>query len=101
MIGVPGDCTTEPGGPTQDLLGDPFRLDSITEVSPPDGHEGSWYRYVIMQGSNTITGVRSGTRWEVSLTLESLVERLNERFKKRQPRLEDIRARGAPSFKVK
>jgi hypothetical protein len=101
MIGTVGDGTAGPGEAAQDLLGEPFRLDSITEVSPPDGHEGSWYRYVIVQGSNTITGVRSGTRWEVSLTLESLVEHLNERFKKRQPRLEDIRARGAPSFKVR
>lgn len=103
MTSVACDTTSEPTAPSQDLLGEPFRLDSITEVVPPDGQKGSWYRYVIVQGSNMITGVRSGTRWEVGLTLESLVERLNERFKKRQPRLEEtaVRARGAPSLKIK
>lgn len=99
MTSVVGDPATQPPGPAQDLLGEPFRLDSLTEVAPPDGREGTWYRYVIMQGSNTITGVRSGTHWEVSLTLESLVERLNERFKKRPPRPENtvVRTRGVPS----
>jgi hypothetical protein len=103
MTSVASDGTNEPPSPTQDLLGEPFRLDSITEVTPPDGHEGSWHRYVIMQGGNRITGVRSGTRFEVSSSIENLVERLNERFKKRQPRLEDtaVRARGAVSFKAR
>ena len=61
----------------------PFRLASITETTPPDGSEGIWHRYVIAQGANTITGMRSGTRVEISLQLENMVERLNERFGKK------------------
>jgi hypothetical protein len=74
-------------GQTQDLLGQPFRLDSITEVPPPEGGEGIWHKYVITQGSNTITGLRSGTRWDVRVFVESMVGRFNERFEKRPARL--------------
>jgi hypothetical protein len=74
--------------PTQDLLGAPFWIASIIEVPPPEGAEGVWQRYVIMQGSsNTITGLRSGTRLEVSMLVESMVQRLNERFEKREARV--------------
>jgi hypothetical protein len=66
----------------QDLLGEPFRLDSITEVPAPEGGEGVWQRYVIVQGTNTINGLRAGTHAEVSLEVEMMVERLNERFRK-------------------
>ena len=72
---------------TQGLLGQPFRLDSITEVPPPEGGEGIWHKYVITQGSNTITGLRSGTRWDVRVFVESMVGRFNERFEKRPARL--------------
>jgi len=89
MISFASERMRSPVSPTQDdLLGDPFRVDSITEVPAPDGRDGIWHRYVIMQGSNMITGLRSGTRDEVSSTLEKLVERLNERFRKRPPKVE-------------
>ena len=68
--------------PARDLLGEPFRLDSIRDVPAPEGGEGVWQQYVIVQGTNTIIGLRAGTRSEVSLQVEGMVERLNERFRK-------------------
>jgi hypothetical protein len=68
--------------PAPDLLGEPFRLDSIREVPAPEGGEGVWQQYVIVQGTNTIRGLRPGTRSEVSVQVESMVARLNERFRK-------------------
>lgn len=62
----------------------PFRLESIVEVSAPEGQEGVWQRYVITQGANTIVGMRAGMRDEVSLLLAQYVERLNMRFAKQQ-----------------
>jgi hypothetical protein len=75
----PEPVTLDPG---QDLLGEPFRLDSITEVPAPEGGEGIWHHYVIVQGTNTINGLRAGTHAEVSVEVELMVERLNERFRK-------------------
>ena len=66
----------------EEFLGEPFRVDSITEVAPPQGGEGVWQCYVIVQGSNTITGLRAGTQSEVSLEVEIMVRRLNDRFRK-------------------
>ena len=67
-----------------DLLGQPFRLDSITEVPAPDGAEGVWQQYVIVQGTNTINGMRAGTLSEVRPQIEEIVRHLNERFMKAQ-----------------
>ena len=75
-------------GPVEELLGEPFRLESITEVPAPDDRPGTWHHYVILQGTNKIVGVRSGLRPEVTLALESLVEHLNERFERRPAKLE-------------
>jgi hypothetical protein len=66
----------------EELLGEPFRVDSITEVAAPQGGEGIWQRYVIVRGSNTINGLRAGTQAEVSLEVEIMVQRLNDRFRK-------------------
>ena len=57
----------------------PFKLESISAAAAPDGAEGVWHRYVISQGDNTIAGVRAGTLEEVTLLVEAMVERLNER----------------------
>lgn len=57
----------------------PFRVDSISKASPPEGSEGVWYRYVISQGTNLISGVRSGAQAEVTSLVGEMVERLNER----------------------
>lgn len=84
MMQPTDEGVASPAGPVKEFLGEPFRLASITEVPPPDGYAGTWQQYVIMQGSNTITGHRAGTREEVSVALESLVIHLNERFERRQ-----------------
>jgi hypothetical protein len=61
-------------------VGVPFHVDSIDPAPAPYGSGGTWYRYIVMQGSaNQITGVRSGTREEVSRRIEAMVETLNER----------------------
>ena len=57
----------------------PFRLASLIETGAPEGGEGTWYRYVIMQGTNEITGVRNGPEAEVAHLVREMVERLNER----------------------
>lgn len=57
----------------------PFHLQSVTRTDCPDGSEGDWYRYVIAQGSNLITGMRSGSEVEIRTALTEMVERLNER----------------------
>ena len=64
-----------------------FQLDSVMEVPAPEGGGGVWHRYVITQGSNSITGMRAGTRVEVDLLLRDIVERLNTRFQKQQAKL--------------
>lgn len=57
----------------------PFQLASITKTTAPEGTEGDWYRYVILQGTNEISGVRCGTGAEVAMQVRDMVERLNER----------------------
>ena len=66
--------------PVDALLGVPFQVESIHPAPAPDGSGGTWYRYVVTQGStNTIKGIRSGTREEVSGRIEAMVVTLNER----------------------
>ena len=57
----------------------PYKVDSISKTAAPSGTEGLWHSYVISQGANTIAGIRTGTRADVTLLLEEMVERLNER----------------------
>ncbi|MGH8185589.1 MAG: hypothetical protein ACREUC_03435 [Steroidobacteraceae bacterium] len=57
----------------------PFKLDSISKAPPPSGAAGVWHSYVISQGTNKIAGVRAGTHEEVTILLNDMVERLNER----------------------
>ena len=85
MTGPQGD--SERADQARDFLGEPFRLHTIVEVPAPEGSEGVWQQYVIVQGINTINGLRPGTRSEVSVQIESMVEHLNERFRKGQARL--------------
>jgi hypothetical protein len=66
------------------VLGTPFRLDLVAPVPAPDGGDSEWHRYVITQGSNTITGVRLGTREEVMRQLDVMIENLNVRLGKQQ-----------------
>jgi hypothetical protein len=64
----------------------PFRVESIAKTSTPAGSEGTWFQYVISQGTNKITGVRSGSQSEVNMLLEEMVERLNERRAGKMPK---------------
>jgi hypothetical protein len=57
----------------------PFTVDSISRAAAPKDAEGVWHSYVISQGRNTIAGVRAGTQTEVTMQLNEMVERLNER----------------------
>jgi hypothetical protein len=57
----------------------PFRLQSVSRTASPEGSEGDWYRYVIAQGTNLITGMRAGEEDEIQRALNEMVERLNER----------------------
>jgi hypothetical protein len=66
------------------VLETPFRLDVVAPVPAPDGGDGEWHRYVITQGSNTITGLRLGTGEEVRRQLDVMIENLNVRLGKQQ-----------------
>jgi hypothetical protein len=65
--------------PTETVLELPFKVDSISKTPAPNGTEGIWHSYVISQGPNTIAGIRTGTQAEVTVLLQEMVERLNER----------------------
>lgn len=57
----------------------PYRIESINRADAPPGCDGEWHSYVILQGANTITGTRAGTRVEVVRLLDEMIDRLNER----------------------
>ena len=64
---------------TDPSLETPFRLESLTPAEAPAGSDGCWYRYVILQGNNEITGLRAGSQIEVQQLVDEMIERLNER----------------------
>ena len=57
----------------------PYQLHSIAPAATPAGSEGTWFRYVIVQGANEITGLRPGNHNEVDFAVREMVDRLNER----------------------
>ncbi len=60
--------------------GEPFELFRLEESKAPgDGVPGTWFRYTITQGKNTITGLRQGSRSDVTDALDEIVVALNER----------------------
>ena len=69
---------------SSEILQTPFSLDSLDDVPPPSGCEGTWHRYVIRQGDNVIVGLREGVRSEVVAVVGEYVNRLNLRFAKHQ-----------------
>ena len=73
-----------PDNAAQQGLETPFSLTALDEIAAPEGCEGIWHRYVITQGTNTIVGMRCGRQGEVSVMVNSIVQRLNLRFAKRQ-----------------
>jgi len=57
-----------------------YKLKSVRTECSPSGAEGvGWHRYVITQGDNTIVGHRQGSTSSVTLAVEEIVLRLNER----------------------
>jgi len=56
-----------------------YQLKSIDPVTTPEGGEGTWYRYVIVQGVSEITGMRPGDYKQVDMAVREMVDRLNER----------------------
>ena len=68
------------------VLEAPFTIESVAQIGPSLGCEGPWCRYVISQGTNTITGLRAGTRAEVDTLVGDMVARLNERRRGKAPR---------------
>lgn len=65
-----------------------YRVESIGRTNTPAGSEGTWYEYVIAQGTNMITGMRCGNKSQVDDEIRDMVERLNERrIGKTRPRV--------------
>ena len=57
-----------------------FKLDDIERAKAPDGGSGQdWFRYIITQGHNTITGYRQGSQRAVTKAVKEIVLELNER----------------------
>ena len=58
-----------------------YEIISIRRAKPPPGVEGSnWYRYVIAyEGTNTIHGYQQGGIKAVTMAVEEIVAKLNER----------------------
>jgi len=70
---------TQSRSSTEAVLEWPFKVDSISRAAAPTGEVGLWHSYVISQGTNTIAGIRAGTHSEVTMLLEEMIERLNDR----------------------
>ena len=79
-----GELVTSGYKSSSEILQTPFSLDSLDDVPPPSGCEGTWHRYVIRQGDNVIVGLREGVRSEVVAVIGEYVNRLNMRFAKHQ-----------------
>lgn len=72
-------------------LPDPYEIVSIRAVPAPSGATGtSWHRYEISQGHNKIIGFRDGGMAKVTLAVETIVLRLNERRKHARGRVHVI-----------
>jgi len=61
-------------------MGNPYEIVSIQKAdTPPEGGDGDWYDYEIVQGRHTINGCRQGKLKAVTLAVEEIVAQLNER----------------------
>ena len=78
-----------------------YSIVSVEPTSPPRDMVGTdWHCYTIAQGNNTIRGYQQGKLKAVRESVESIVERLNERrFGKRGRVHLDMSASGAKSKK--
>jgi hypothetical protein len=73
--------------PLHAALETPFSLESVTPATAPAGSEGTWHKYVIVQGDNRIVGTRLGSLAEVRTQAHEMIERLNERSGKQLSKL--------------
>jgi hypothetical protein len=61
-------------------MGQPYEIVSVRRAEPPPGADGAdWHRYIITQGTNTISGCRQGNLKTVTWAVEEIVAQLNER----------------------
>ncbi len=75
-----------------------YKVESIARTATPAGLEGTWYEYVIAQGTNVIKGMRCGDKLQVDGEVRDMVERLNERrVGKTRPRIKPAAPVAAPS----
>jgi hypothetical protein len=66
--------------PVPRQLPESFELNDIKRTKAPDGGAGQdWYRYIITQGPNKITGYRQGSQRAVTKAVKEIVLELNER----------------------
>lgn len=69
-------------------LGEPYQLSSVDKTDAPlEGDDGTWCRYTITQGTNTITGYKKGSRTAVTKAAKVIVADLNERRTGRRGRV--------------
>ena len=62
------------------LADDDFAIVSVEPIDPPTELAGTgWHRYIIRQGDNRIRGYTQGDIRTVTLAVEEIVVRLNER----------------------
>ena len=60
-----------------------YRVESIEKAEPPAGMQGgSWYHYVVGQGSSQIKCTRNGSLKSVTQYAEEFAENLNTRVTK-------------------
>jgi len=66
--------------PKPAVLPDHYELDQIEKAKAPNGGDGKdWFRYIIKQGKNRITGYRQGSQRTVTKAVKQIVLDLNER----------------------
>lgn len=56
-----------------------YRVASVDKAEAPGDADGDWYRYVLVGGRSPITGLRRGTRDEVTEHANRCADDLNQR----------------------
>jgi hypothetical protein len=62
-----------------------YHVTSVDKAQGPAGAAGDWYRYVLEGGRSPITGLRRGSRSEVTEHAKRCASELNERNSGRSP----------------
>jgi len=77
------------------MMAEAYAIVSIEPSEAPENTEGSdWHCYVIAQGPNEIRGFRQGKRKAVTLDVEEIVARLNERRTGKRSRVHLVMPKG-------